>query len=201
MSLRRKLISFFLRPFKKANITYSYDAVGIDYLTSQSELNVPSGCIFSGNVNIGKYSTFGPRCFFRGKIDIGNYCQFGADVSFHSRNHPIEYLTTYQNKVLFDGKLKKLRSDKKITVGHDVWIGHGAIILSGVKIGNGAIIAAGAVVQKDVAPFSIVGGVPAKRIKYRFSEEIINEINKLNWWALDPDDISKMEDQFFKKYI
>jgi acetyltransferase-like isoleucine patch superfamily enzyme len=200
MSFRKRLIAYLLRPFKKDNITYSFDVVGIEHLNALSPLNVPVGCIFSGNIQIGKHSTFGPRCFFRGEVEIGNYCQFGADVSFHSRNHPMEYLSTYQNSILFEGRLKTLRTDKKITVGHDVWIGHGAIILSGVTIGNGAIIAAGAIVQKDVAPFAIVAGVPAKLIRYRFSEDNISKINKLNWWALDPEEISKMEDQFFKKY-
>jgi len=69
-----------------------------------------------------------------------------------------------------------------ILVGHDVWIGAGAIILSGVKIGNGAIIGAGAVVAKDVPPYAIVGGVPAKVIRMRLSEAQINALAKIQWW-------------------
>ncbi len=187
-----------MSPFTEGKISYAYDTVGLQYVKAESKLNIPRGCIFSGNVKIGKYTTFGPRCFFRGEIEIGNYSQFGAGVSFHSRNHPIDYLSTYQGKDLFDEELKTLRTEKKIKVGHDVWIGHNAVILSGVTVGNGAIIAAGAVVNKDVPDFAIVGGVPAKIIKFRFKNETIEEINKMQWWEKSPQELEKIKSLFFK---
>jgi len=70
-------------------------------------------------------------------------------------------------------------------IGHDVWIGANAVIMRGVKIGNGAVIAAGAIVNKDVEPYSIVGGVPARHLKYRFDKETIERLLKSEWWNLD----------------
>ncbi|MEM9918090.1 MAG: CatB-related O-acetyltransferase [Bacteroidota bacterium] len=200
--IRRKIVYHLLKPFKKGNIIYSYDTIGIDALQSAHELTVPSGCFFSGSISIGKYSTFGPRCFFRGQVEVGNYCQFGAQVSFHSRNHPTEYLTTYNGRMLFDGELKPLTlsNSNKITVGNDVWIGHGATILSGVSIGNGAIIGAGAVVTRDVPPYAIIGGIPAKIIRYRFDEETIQEISSLKWWEKTPEELKNIKHLFFKKH-
>ena len=75
-----------------------------------------------------------------------------------------------------------IRNNKAVNIGNDVWIGANVIILPGVTISDGAIIAAGAVVNKDVKPFEIVGGVPAKTIKYRFDEDIINKLLKIKWW-------------------
>jgi len=82
-------------------------------------------------------------------------------------------------------------------IGNDVWIGDSAIILSGVKIGDGACIAAGSVVTKNVEPFAIVGGVPAKVIKYRFSEETRNLLSELQWWNWSNERIRKNKDFFF----
>ena len=88
-----------------------------------------------------------------------------ADVAIHTTNHPIHYLSTYINKRLFEGALSTLKENKKTSIGHDVWIGHNAIILGGLTIGNGAIIASGSVVTKDVPAFSVVAGIPAKVIR------------------------------------
>ena len=77
------------------------------------------------------------------------------------------------------------RRDHRVTIGHDVWIGHGATLLPGVTIGNGAVIGAGAVVSKDVAPYTIVGGVPAKLIRERFTSEIAKRFETLAWWDWD----------------
>ncbi|MEO9167166.1 MAG: DapH/DapD/GlmU-related protein, partial [Aestuariivirga sp.] len=81
-----------------------------------------------------------------------------------------------------DKEFREVRQQQIVDIGHDVWIGHGAIIMPGVKIGHGAVVAAGAVVTKDVAAFEIVGGVPAKRIKWRFPKKIREQIIALAWW-------------------
>ena len=117
----------------------------------------------------------------------------------HSSNHPIHHLSTYVNKRLFNGELMTLKSNHKITIGHDVWIGHGVIVVGNVTVGNGAILAAGAVVTKDVPPFAIVGGVPAKLIKYRFKPSIIAEIEKLQWWNRSFEDMAALKPLFFKE--
>lgn len=88
--------------------------------------------------------------------------------------------------------------DQKAVLGNDVWVGSNVLINGGVKIGDGAVIAAGAVVVKDVPPYAIVGGVPAKIIRYRFSPEIIEKLLELKWWNLD-DEILKEKIGFFQK--
>ena len=77
------------------------------------------------------------------------------------------------------------RRENRVVIGHDVWIGHGATVLPGVTIGNGAVVGSGAVVSKDVAPYTIVGGVPAKLIRERFGQEIAGRFEKLAWWDWD----------------
>lgn len=83
-----------------------------------------------------------------------------------------------------------------VDIGNDCWIGSDARILNGVKIGDGAVVAAGAVVVKDVAPYGIVGGVPARVIKYRFTEEDIAFLQKLEWWNFGEDQIAGIADDF-----
>lgn len=112
------------------------------------------------------------------KVKIGSYCSIGPGVLFLlGSDHNLDTITTYPLKV------KKLQSVQKeafskgdITLGDDVWIGANVIICSGVKIGQGAVIAAGAVVTKDVDSYAVVGGVPARLIKYRFSQKIIDSL-------------------------
>ena len=114
---------------------------------------------------------------------IGKYCSIGPNTIFVvDADHPYNYVSTYPFKV------KKLHTSKyeaiskgDIVLDDDVWIGCGAIILSGVKIGQGAIVAAGSVVTRNVPPYSIVAGNPARIIKYRFDENIISKLNKIDW--------------------
>jgi acetyltransferase-like isoleucine patch superfamily enzyme len=170
---------------------------GLQNVNFGGENNIPEFCVFSGKCSLGFRTTLGKNNFIFGDVTIGKYCQIGAYVAFHSSNHPVNYLTTYINQRLFDGELAKLKTINPIVVGHDVWIGHGAVILSGVTVGSGAIIGAGSIVTKDVPPYSIVGGNPAKVIKYRFSEEIISELLAFNWWDLDPKSLKNIEALFF----
>lgn len=125
------------------------------------------------------------------KLIIGKFCSIACGVKFlfNSANHTLKSLSTYPFALLFDEwnmNKKDVASgwDNKgdIVIGNDVWIGYKAIILAGVKIGDGAIIGTRALVTKDVPAYSIVGGVPAKIIRKRFSEDIINELKILKWW-------------------
>lgn len=121
-----------------------------------------------------------------GKLRIGSFCSIADDVIFLlSSNHPTQTISTYPFKVKVCHQKKEALSKGDIIVDDDVWIGYGAKILSGVHIGQGAVIAAGAVVTKDVPPYAIVGGVPDKIIKFRFSEEIINYLLTLDYQKLD----------------
>ncbi len=120
------------------------------------------------------------------KLVIGNYCSIGPEVWFIvSADHYSNTISTFPYRVMVLNEPIEGVSKGDIIVDDDVWIGHGVIILSGVHIGQGAIIAAGAVVTCDVLPYMIVGGVPAKIIKKRFSDEVINFMKTLDYNKLD----------------
>lgn len=125
------------------------------------------------------------------KLVIGKFCSIacGAKFLFTSANHTQMSLSTYPFPIFFEEwglDIQNITStwDNKgdIIIGNDVWIGYEAVILSGVTIGDGAIIGARAVVTKDVPPYTIVGGVPAKRIRKRFPDEVISTLLALKWW-------------------
>lgn len=125
------------------------------------------------------------------RLIIGKFCSIacGAKFLFNCANHTLKSLSTYTFPLFYeDWGLDKsdvvTAWDNKgdIVVGNDVWIGYEAVIMAGVRIGNGAIIAARAVVTKDVPPYTIVGGVPARPIRKRFSDETINRLEALKWW-------------------
>jgi len=198
--LRRILYYFLNTPVKHQKaITLGYSR-GINNVSFGGKNIVPDRCNFSGKISIGYSTTLGYNNYFSGVVDIGKYCQIGADVAIHTTNHPKSYLTTYINKNLFSGELATLKEENKVRIGNDVWIGHNAIIVGNVTIGNGVIIAAGAVVTKDVEPYSIVAGVPAKLISKRFSYEIIKEIEYLKWWDMSEEELIKIKPIFFKDF-
>jgi len=128
-------------------------------------------------------------CTLVGKIIIGKYCAISGDVVFQGLNHSMNY-PCMQMKYYKEVTGKDLPTESKgtIDIGHDVWIGTRALILSGVNIGSGAVVGAGSVVTKDVEPYSIVVGNPAKHIKYRFPKKIIERLLEIKWWNLDRDD-------------
>jgi len=121
--------------------------------------------------------------------DIGKFCSIAANVNIGLGQHPLNYMSTHPAFFAKNQPLAKTfaTEDKCLTsspvqIGHDVWVGHGAIVMDGVTIGHGAVVAAGAVVTKDVPPFAIVAGVPAKVIRYRFDEKTCGMIEQLKWW-------------------
>ncbi|MDP4190501.1 MAG: CatB-related O-acetyltransferase [Bacteroidota bacterium] len=125
------------------------------------------------------------------RLVIGKFCSIacGAKFLFNSANHSLKSLSNYTFPLFFqewglDKKDVTSAWDNKgdIVIGNDVWIGYDAIIMAGVHIGDGAVIATRAVVTKDVPPYTIVGGIPAKEIKKRFDEQTICKLQKLKWW-------------------
>lgn len=125
------------------------------------------------------------------KLIIGKFCSIacGAKFMFTSGNHTLKSLSNYTFPVFFDewnlpvSEIATAWDNKgDIIIGNDVWIGYEAVIMPGVKIGDGAIIGTRAVVTKDVEPYTIVGGVPAKPIRKRFDEATIEKLLKLEWW-------------------
>ncbi len=132
------------------------------------------------------------------KVIIGNYCSIADDVAFLvSSDHPLHFLSTYPFKAKLLNMGYEGVSKGDIHLDDDVWIGYGATILSGVHIGQGAVIAAGAVVTRDVPPYAVAGGVPAKVIEYRFNEEIISFLLTLDYSKLDSKLITEHLDDLY----
>jgi len=174
--------------------------------------------IVKGNCHIGAFSYIGSNSLLR-EVQIGNYCSIASDVVCGPNQHPIDWLSTHSfvfgdnggfkgnadfAKIKYQAK-SQVQQKKKIVIGNDVWIGLRAIIMGGVKIGDGAIIAANSVVTKDVEPYSIVGGAPAKLIRKRFTDNETKELDSLVWWnyfldskVIQDIDYSKLEQSIIK---
>lgn len=153
------------------------------------------------NIKIG-YGTYG-GCFNRSNIPpgvvFGNYCSIASNIKIFRANHPNDTFTSHP--ILYNPVMGYVKKDGLIRpplyIGHDVWIGANVVILPSVKhIGNGAMIGAGSVVTKDVAHYSVVVGNPAKEIKKRFNDSIIEKLEKTEWWELEFDDLINKIDEF-----
>jgi phosphonate metabolism protein (transferase hexapeptide repeat family) len=143
-------------------------------------------------------STFGDYSYAAGVVsivytDVGKFCSIASHVRINPGNHPMWRVTqhhmTYRRKQYGfgddDQEFFEWRRAHRCAIGHDVWIGHGAVVMPGVKIGPGAAVGAGAVVTKDVAPYAVVVGVPARMIRKRFSDAVIEQLLKIAWWDWD----------------
>ncbi len=138
--------------------------------------------------------------FVGDKLVIGKFCMIASGVTFimNGANHLTDAITTYPFAIFGNGwenamAGKSYPQKGDINIGNDVWIGYNATIMAGVNIGDGAIIATNSTVIKDVEPYSIVGGNPAKEIKKRFSDDKINQLLKIKWWDWDIEN--------FKEYV
>lgn len=136
------------------------------------------------------------------KLKIGKFCSIacGAKFIFNAANHALGSLSTYPFPIFFEewglptdtaSVAQAWDNHGNIEIGNDVWIGYEAVILSGVSIGDGAIIGTRAVVTKDVPPYTIVGGVPAKPIRKRFDDETIEKLESLRWWDWSEESIKR----------
>ncbi len=137
---------------------------------------------------LGKSSFWGPHK--KSPIRIGSFCSIGPDVLFiGAAEHRVDTATTYPLRII-DGKIRngaETFSKGPTTVGHDVWFGARCIVLSGVTIGNGAVIGAGSIVTRDIPPYAIAVGNPARIIRYRFTPDIIERLQSSEWWNWSDD--------------
>lgn len=156
---------------------------------------------------LGRYSAIGERVVLREVsvgdytyferhaeaiyTEIGKFCSIAANSRINALEHPLERLTThkltYRPNEYFrylgvDDQFRERRRAKRVTIGHDVWIGHGGVVMPGVSIGNGAVVGANAVVTRDVEPYWIVAGSPARVLRSRFEPAIAERIERLAWW-------------------
>ena len=210
---------------------YNFTKKDYYYLAAGEVIN--KNDIIYKNCKVGRY-TYGYEGLLEMHpiaTSIGRFCSINQTARIWN-NHAVECVTTHpildhpsfyswdkaiEREVYIEkyGKHREnhsyensmIRDNKPITIGNDVWIGANAIILPGVKIGDGAIIAAGAVVTKDVDDYAIVGGVPAKLIRYRFSKEVIDKLLKVKWWEWPIEEIEKnielfyQPEEFFKSIV
>lgn len=160
-----------------------------------------SGMIGASPVSFGRFTYGYQRATIKqwnegAALRVGSFCSIAENVTFFlGGNHRVDWMTTYPFGHIFAEELGGREivghpaTKGDVVIGHDVWIGYGATIMSGVAIGDGAVVGVGAVVVKDVAPYEIVGGNPARHIKFRFDEEIRSLLEELRWWDLPVEEI------------
>ncbi len=159
------------------------------------------GYINSSNVGFGTYTGLNTVVHF---ADIGKYCGISWGCSIVGLAwHDYQNLSSYPKsrwKRIFDVEIGTETDKSHIKLGNDVWMGCNSVVLNGLEIGDGAVIGAGSVVTKDVPPYAVVAGNPAKIIKMRFSDEIIETLLKIKWWDFPPEVIAE-DIQFFRTHL
>lgn len=195
--------SMVFKPFRLLAIKMRYSKIqGVDIRTSdisndlkvEEYVRIPRKVRISKNVYIGKCTYLSPNTVIESKVSIGRYCSIAPNVYIAPGEHYISFVTTHP--IMFEPYWRKLlniaekeyyikkinKSDIETVIGNDVWIGINVTIMRGVRIGDGAVVASGAVVTQDVPPYAVVGGVPARVIKYRFDDETISFLLEQKWW-------------------
>ena len=168
------------KPLMFRNTEASFDAQGNEETLAYTMATI-------GNMSYMMGTVLNVYLLNNSHVLIGNYCQIARDTVFEiGQNHVFSGVSPYPfDQVLGEENVFAHRAPvnkQQLVIGHDVWIGSGVRIIKAVKIGNGAIIGSGSVVTKDVPPYAIVGGNPAKIIRYRFAPEIIQTLDKIKWW-------------------
>ena len=159
----------------------------------------------AGNLTIDEYSCinkcdidqyFGLGCFsYVSNSSVGRYCTFGTRISVGAFSHPTNWLSIHEfqyrdtsqiyGNTILEGGVNLAPVNARTNIGCDVWIGDNACVRAGISLGHGAIVGLGAVVVSDVPPYAIVAGNPARILRYRFNEDVIDALLQLRWWELD----------------
>ena len=201
-----RLILFFLTKIKSIFQRHIAFSARVEYSTVSKNAKVwGKSKLFHSS--LGDYSYVGrhSRLIY---ADVGKFCSIGGTVNVGMGTHTLNKLSTSPIFTEAHNSTKhqwtNVSSDnpyRRVKVGNDVWIGNRALIMGGVTIGDGAVVGAGAIVTKDVPPYSIVVGVPAKVRRYRFSSDIIEYLEKVQWWNIDSEILKRKIDLFQKDNI
>lgn len=163
---------------------------------------VDSFTVIIGSLSAGYGATLATGGIVWGPVELARYAMIGPGAALIAQSdHPVQTAAIFSGRALLDGRRKALAREPGATdepvpmrIGNDVWIGHRATIMGPITVGDGAIIGAGAVVSSDVAPFTIVAGVPARLIRPRFAPPVIDRLQRLAWWELSPRQLEAFED-------
>lgn len=185
-----------LKNGSEVKIQYSTDIINVTF----AKHGFVAHDVSLNDVNIGDYTSIGRYTKIR-CADIGKYCSISWDVTIGAVEHPLTRISTAA--LTYKAEYNCIPKDvyypqKRTVIGNDVWIGCNVVIKSGVKVGDGAVIGAGSVVIKDIEPYSIVAGNPAKEIRKRTDDELIERLLNLNWWNWSTADIKSNIELFDK---
>ena len=199
--------SYYKSFFSLKKLKYKYVAFTAYWDNNSGFTNTSAlgGFVRLYNVQLGKYSSIRDNSKVM-NAEIGNYSVIAKECIIGLGVHPTNYLSChsifYKNSPwgFHPEWVKPINNLLRVAhIGNDVWIGARSMVMDGVSIGDGAIVAAGAVVTKDVPPYAVVGGAPAKVIKYKFPQDVIDRLEEIKWWNLPDEEITRVIDLFHIK--